>query len=260
MTGNALFQREKLKDYNALAVQGEFMVSQDKLRNRLLSRLPGEDFDILATRLEPVELPRAFEFSLPDTPAEHAYFIESGIGSIVAITPQGQRSEVGIFGPEGMTPASLVLETPTTPYSIFMQIPGHGFRIRSEELREAARAKESLRNLLSRYAYALSVQTSYTGLSNSVHHIDERLARWILMCHDRTSGDRIALTHEFLAVMLSVRRSSVTTALHVLEGEHLVYSERNLITVRDRQALELFAGDAYGVPEREYERLLGPMR
>jgi CRP-like cAMP-binding protein len=228
--------------------------------NRLLAKLGADDLAILADRFEPVELPRAFTFSAPDIAAEHAYFIEAGIGSIVAITPKGQRSEVGIFGPEGMTPAGLVLDTASTPYSIFMQVPGHGYRIRCEDLRGAIGESAKLRHLLSRYAHALSVQTSYTGLSNSVHRIDERLARWILMCHDRTAGDRIALTHEFLSVMLAVRRSSVTTALHVLEGLHLVYSERNLITVRDRPALERFAGDAYGVPEREYARLLGPMR
>ena len=236
------------------------MISKDKVRNRLLSQLTLEDFNTIAVGLEAIELPRSFAFSIPDTPPDHVYFIEAGIGSIVAITPEGQRSEVGIFGPEGLTPASLVLDTASSPYSIFMQIPGHGLRIRTDVLRRAVAGSDSMRHLLSRYAYALSVQTSYTGLSNSVHRIDERLARWILMCHDRTSGDRIALTHEFLSVMLAVRRSSVTTALHVLEGKHLVYSERNLITVRDRRALELFAGDAYGVPEREYERLLGPMR
>lgn len=259
MNANALLSSGKLKDSSTLDQDGEYMAAQDKVRNKLLSRLPGDAFGTIADALETIELPRSFPFSDPGIDAEYAYFIESGIGSIVAITPEGQRSEVGIFGPEGMTPASLVLDTASTPYSIFMQIPGHGFRIRSESLRRAAMANEGLRHLLSRYAYALSVQTSYTGLSNSVHHIDERLARWILMCHDRTPGDRIALTHEFLSVMLAVRRSSVTTALHVLEGKHLVYSERNLITVRDRQALELFAGDAYGVPEREYERLLGPI-
>jgi len=260
MTPNALFRREPSGDSAALTEQGMPMISKDKVRNRLLARLSLEDYNAIENALEPIELPRAFAFSTPDTPPEHVYFIEAGIGSIVAITPEGQRSEVGIFGPEGMTPASLVLDAVSSPYSIFMQIPGHGLRIRADVLRDAVAQSDSMRHLLSRYAYALSVQTSYTGLSNSVHRIDERLARWILMCHDRTSGDKIALTHEFLSVMLAVRRSSVTTALHVLEGKHLVYSERNLITVRDRRALELFAGDAYGVPEREYERLLGSMR
>lgn len=236
------------------------MVSQSKIRNRLLALMPEDVFNIVASNLEMIELPRGFAFSEPGVPTEYSYFIDSGIGSIVAITPQGQRSEVGIFGREGMTPASLVLDTDHTPYAIFMQIPGQGYRIRNEVLREAINESPGLRSLLSRYAFALSVQTSYTGLSNSVHLIDERLARWILMCHDRTQGDQIALTHEFLSVMLAVRRSSVTTALHVLEGNHLVYSERNLITIRDRRALELFAGDAYGVPEKEYHRLIGAMQ
>ena len=260
MTRNALISIENMDVSGTSPERRGNAATQAEVRNRLLSQLSPEAFDRLADSLEPVELPRAFVFSEPDVTTDHAYFIEAGIGSIVAITPQGQRSEVGIFGAEGMTPASLVLDTASTPYSIFMQIPGHGFRLPLDALRQAVTEDEELRHLLSRYAHALSVQTSYTGLSNSVHHIDERLARWILMCHDRTSGDRIALTHEFLSVMLAVRRSSVTTALHVLEGKHLVYSERNLITVRDRRALELYAGDAYGVPEREYERLLGAMR
>jgi CRP-like cAMP-binding protein len=257
MSGNAVIFSEKHSA--AFAERGTRMVSQDKVRNRLLSLLPEDAFDTIADGLEHVELPRAFVFSNPDTAADHAYFIESGIGSVVAITPQGQRSEVGIFGREGMTPANVVLDTASTPYAIFMQIPGYGYRVPTPVLHQAVHASEALRRMLSRFAHAMSVQTSYTGLSNSVHRIDERLARWILMCHDRTSGDKIALTHEFLSVMLAVRRSSVTTALHVLEGKHLVYSERNLITIRDRRALELFAGDAYGVPEREYQRLIGPM-
>jgi CRP-like cAMP-binding protein len=259
MTDQATFRGEKLWSSSALATPERAMVSQTKIRNRLLALMPDDAYSLIADDIELIELPRSFVFSDPNTPSEFSYFIDSGIGSIVAITPQGQRSEVGIFGREGMTPASLVLETAQTPYSIFMQVPGHGYRISNDALRAAIRKSQTLRELLSRYAYALSIQTAYTGLSNSVHHIDERLARWILMCHDRTPGDQIALTHEFLSVMLAVRRSSVTTALHVLEGNHLVYSERNLITIRDRRALELFAGDAYGVPEQEYQRLIGPM-
>jgi len=258
MSGNAVVLSDKSSA--AFSERDRRVVPQESIRNRLLSLLPDDAFEVIADALEHIELPRGFVFSNPDTPADQAYFIETGIGSVVAITPQGQRSEVGIFGREGMTPANAVLDTTSTPYSIFMQIPGHGYRLPMRVLREGVRASEPLRQMLSRFAHAMSVQTSYTGLSNSVHRIDERLARWILMCHDRTSGDQIALTHEFLSVMLAVRRSSVTTALHVLEGKHLVYSERNLITIRDRQALELFAGDAYGVPEREYERLIGPLR
>jgi CRP-like cAMP-binding protein len=221
--------------------------------------LPDEAFREIAGHLEPVDLPRGYVFSEPLKDCNYAYFPESGIGSIVAISPEGQQSEVGIFGREGMTPAYLVLETAMTPYAIFMQVPGAGHRILNETLFSITQKSASLRRCLLRYAYVLSIQTAYTGLSNSIHHVDVRLARWLLMCHDRTRSDQFSLTHEFLAVMLSVRRSSVTNALHMLEGNHLIYSERSLIIIRDRKALEDFAGDAYGIPESEYNRLIGKL-
>ena len=124
----------------------------------------------------------------------------------------------------------------------------------------ALAASATLRTTLLRYAQALSVQVSFTALSNAVHQIDERLARWILVCDDRIASGELALTHQYLSVMLAVRRPSVTTALHVLEGNGLIRAARGLITIRDRAGLEDFAGDAYGKAEREYERLLGPLR
>jgi CRP-like cAMP-binding protein len=232
-------------------------LQQSHLQNRLLNQLPEESFREIAESLEPIDLPRSYVFSEPLKDCNYSYFIESGIGSIVAVSPEGQQSEVGIFGREGMTPAYLVLETAMTPYSIFMQVPGAGYRLPNETLFAVSQRSAPLRRLLLRYAYVLSIQTAYTGLSNSIHHVDVRLARWLLMCHDRTRSDQFSLTHEFLAVMLSVRRSSVTNALHMLEGNHLIYSERSLITIRDRKALEDFAGDAYGIPESEYNRLIG---
>lgn len=118
----------------------------------------------------------------------------------------------------------------------------------------------SLRTLLLRFAQVLGIQTAYTALSNAVHHVDERLARWLLMAHDRVDGESLGLTHEFMSIMLAVRRPSVTTALHVLEGNGFIRSERSCVIIRNRAALEEFAGDSYGVPEAEYERLIGPMR
>jgi CRP-like cAMP-binding protein len=94
-------------------------------------------------------------------------------------------------------------------------------------------------------------------LSNAVHSVDERLAKWLLMAHDRVIGDEFSLTHDYIAIMLAVRRPSVTTSLHVLEGNGFIRSERKLITIRNRAALEEFARDAYGRPEQEYRRLFG---
>ncbi|MDO9416942.1 Crp/Fnr family transcriptional regulator [Pararhizobium sp.] len=235
-------------------------VAQHQISNRLLSVLSAPDYALLAPYLEPVELPRLFSLSQAHTPSDHSYFPTSGIGSIVAASQDGQSAEVGVFGREGMTPTAVVLNTASDPFSIFMQVSGEGYRIRNDVFRDALRQSSVMKALLDRYAQVCAVQTAYTALSNAVHHIDERLARWILMCHDRTEGDEILLTHEFLAVMLAVRRPTVTTALHVLEGNRFIYSERGMIVIRNREALEAFAKDAYGVPEQEYHRLIGPIK
>jgi CRP-like cAMP-binding protein len=148
----------------------------------------------------------------------------------------------------------------TAPNRIIIQVAGSGHRIGRAALIEAMDRSPSLRALLIRYVQALNVQTVFTALSNAVHPIEERLARWLLMCHDRIDGDEIGLTHEFMSVMLAVRRPSVTTALHVLEGNHFIRSERGWVTICDRKGLEEFAQDAYGKPEAEYDRLIGSMR
>ncbi len=118
----------------------------------------------------------------------------------------------------------------------------------------------ALRLLVGRFALTLGEQATYTALSNAVHQVDERLARWLLMCHDRSDSDDLALTHEYMSVMLTVRRPSVTSSLHVLEGNGFIRSERGYVTIRNRKALEEFAGDAYGKPEAVYRRLLGPFK
>lgn len=232
---------------------------QARVRNKLLASLAAADFERLAPHLEFVELPRLFALSAPDQIANYCYFPESGIGSVVAGLSTGQQAEIGIFGRDGMSPTALVMHAHSAPYSIFMQVGGTGFRIQSVRLSNALEESFDLRSLLLRFAQVMAVQASFTALSNATHHIEERLARWILMCHDRSDGETIALTHEFLSIMLAVRRQSVTTALHVLEGQHLIMAGRNRVTVRDRNGLEDFAGAAYGPPEEEYRRLIRPL-
>ncbi len=196
----------------------------------------------------------------PEQPFEHAYFFETGVGSIISISPEGQMVESGLFGWDGFTPVGLVMGAERSPYRQLIQVAGQGHRMPAEALREALAVSPGLRDLLLRYAQTLSVQTSYTALSNAVHPVDERLARWLLMTHDRVDGNELPLTHDFLSIMLAVRRPSVTTALHTLEGNRFIRAERGIITVIDRKRLEEFAGDAYGRPEAEYERLIGPLR
>lgn len=226
-------------------------------RNKLLASLASADFERLLPHLEAIPLPRLFPLSAPGQSSDYCYFLESGIGSIIAQLSDGQKAEVGIFGREGMSPTALVMHAHSAPYSISMQVSGTGLRIQSIRLSHAMEESFPLRSLLLRYAQVMAIQASFTALSNASHRIEVRLARWILMCHDRADGDAIALTHEFLSMMLAVRRQSVTTGLHVLEGQHLIAARRNRVTIRDRAGLERFVGPAYGAPEEEYRRLVG---
>jgi CRP-like cAMP-binding protein len=170
-----------------------------------------------------------------------------------------QRQKIGLLGRDGITPTAAVLYSDQVPYDIIVQVEGFGYRVGGAAMEQVLAANINIRRVLSRFTQTLATQAGYTALSNANHHIEERLARWILMCHDRVDDGKVALTHEFMSIMLAVRRPSVTTALHVLEGNGLIYSDRGLVTIRDRVALEAFAADAYGIPEAEYARLLGPM-
>lgn len=228
--------------------------------NRILNLLENSDRERLLRNLEPAYLPRLTVLSQPDQPQDYSYFPESGIGSIMAVSPSGETVEVGIFGREGMTPPNSLFEDDQAPFKVFMQVEGDGHRIRNEHLFAAMVESRPMRKLLSRYAQTLFVQTAYTALANATHRVDERLARSLLMVHDRTAGDRLSVTHDFLAGLLNVRRPSVTTALHILEGHRFIVADRGQVTIRNRQALEAFAGDAYGIPEREFTRLIGSMR
>jgi CRP-like cAMP-binding protein len=235
-------------------------LEQSNIRNWLLRGLSPEDFQRIAAHLEPIDLPRGFSLADKDEPATHCYFPERGIGSVVAVSREGAKAETGLVGREGLVPHNALLGAVSTPYEIFMQAPGYGHRIKHDDFLMVLSDSRSIEKHFLRFVQTMSIQAAYTALSNAIHHIDERLARWILMCHDRTEGDEIELTHEFLAIMLAVRRPSVTTALHVLEGNRLIVSERGLVTVRDRQRLESFANDAYGTPERDYHSAFGEMK
>ena len=130
--------------------------------------------------------------------------------------------------------------------------------IPADRLVQACEASSSLRREFTRYVQTLCVQAALTAASNAHYALPERLARWILMCHDRSEGDRMEITHEFLSMMLAVRRSGVTVTLHTLEGTGAIRRERGVVTVTNRERLEEIAGDAYGQAEAEYRRLIDP--
>lgn len=228
-------------------------------RNLLLRRLSDDDYALLHPHLEMVEFKKGDVLIPPDEPITSIHFPDSCLASIVAISPEGRRIEAGLFGYEGMSGMPVVLGADRSPNETFIQIEGCLRQLPVDALHDALDRSPTMLDLFLRFAQAMSVQLAHTVLSNGLHDITGRLARWILMCHDRIEGDELPLTHEFMSLMLGVRRPGVTTALHALEGGHLIKAARGRVMVRDRAGLEAFAADAYGVPEAEYGRLIAPM-
>lgn len=234
--------------------------SQEMTKNILLRAMPADDYGLLRPHMETVRLNKDDVLVAPNEPIAHVYFLDSGVTSVVAIAPDGSRIEAGLFGRDGVSALPIVYDADRTPNQTFVQIEGVGHRLPADRFREALGMSPTLHGLMLRFAQVMSVQAAHTALSNALHDLPERLARWLLMCHDRVDGDELPLTHEFMSIMLGVRRPGVTTALHVLEGGLLIRATRGRVTVRDRKRLEEYAQDAYGVPEAEYERLIAPMR
>ena len=183
--------------------------------------------------------------------------METGIASVVAVQPDETRAEVGLIGREGMTGIAVVLGGDQSPHSTYIQVAGEGQRIAANELRKAMDKSATMRSLFLKFAQAFMVQTAHTAIANARAHIDQRLARWILMAHDRTGTKTLALTHEFLSLMLGVRRAGVTETLQSLKRRKLIDTGRNKIVLLDRKGIERVARGAYGVPEKEYRRLIG---
>jgi CRP-like cAMP-binding protein len=232
-------------------------VDQKSFGNRLLLALQPQDLWRLQPHLEPVQLRVQEHLNVPNEPTPFVYFLDEGIGSIVIGPERTSGVEIGMVGREGLIGTSVLLGAEQSPHSSFIQLAGSGWRVPSESLLAAMSSSAPLQSLLLRYLHAYMVQLASTAYANADFTLEERLARWILMCHDRVDGDKIAITHDFIALMLGVRRPGVTVATHVLEGEGMIRAKRGLITVLDRDKLMKLADRSYGLAEAEYERLVG---
>jgi CRP-like cAMP-binding protein len=225
--------------------------------NGLLASLSAGDHDLLAPHLESATLELRKSLERPNRRIGAAYFPEAGIASVVAIQSNGKRVEVGLIGREGMTGLPIVFGDHRSPHSAYVQVAGQGKCIPAKALSEAILTSLSLRNSLLKFVQAFGVQITQTAICNAHSRLDVRLARWLLMAQDRVGHDMLPLTHEFLSLMLAVRRSGVTEALHALGNQGLISHGRGQITVKDRKGLERAAGEAYRAPEAEYRRLIG---
>ncbi|TCU37906.1 Crp/Fnr family transcriptional regulator [Rhizobium azibense] len=231
--------------------------SQATVSNRLLKALAPEAFERLRPEMTAIDLGLKYVVVEANEPTLQVCFIESGLASMVAVSSDDEAVEVGHVGREGLGGHHVLLMTETTPNRTFMQVAGTGIAVPIEHFLSIVDDHKPTRDLLLRYVHSASLQLAHSALANARYSMQERLARWLLMCHDRLEGDNLALTHEFLGMMLGVRRAGVTNELHILEGVHAIKSTRGNVKILDRQKLQDIAGGCYGLPEAEYERLIG---
>jgi CRP-like cAMP-binding protein len=232
------------------------IINQTGLENRLLANLAPDLFALLAPHLARVSLEQAQRIENPNEAISTVFFPGAGVISVVARTLGGARLETGLIGPEGMTGLSLLYGLESAPHEVFVQIPCRAILIPASNFRQAVEENHALHLYFLRYAHVFSIQVAHTALCNGRFTIDQRLARWLLMCHDRIDREDITLTHEFLSLMLGVRRAGVTTAVRDLVNTGALVVHRGSIVIRDRTVLLNAAGEAYGVPEAQYAALM----
>jgi len=223
-----------------------------KTGNLLLDTLPPATLRRLQPHLERVELVVAE----PVDQTEHAYFPVSGMISVVATLQDGDSIEIGIAGREGMHSVSAILSDDSPFQNAMVQLPGHALRLRTRTLRQEMQADDALQRLLLRYVQATMGALAQSAACNRLHLLEQRCARWLLACHDRADTARFPMTHEFLAMMLGVRRPGVTLAAGALQQNGLITYHHGRMTVVDRQGLEATSCECYSVIQQAFARLV----
>jgi CRP-like cAMP-binding protein len=223
----------------------------------LLGLLPPRDYERLRPHLHHIPLEYRQSLYSANKPIEFVYFIETGVGSLVNTMENGDAAEVGTIGNEGVVGLPRLLGDDRAPTSVYIQVPGAGFRMKAKLFNKELVRSASMRTLMLRYTHAFFNQVAQSAACNQFHSIEQRCCRWMLMTHDRMQSDEFLLTQEFLAMMLGVQRTGVTAAAGALQRAGLIRYKRGNVTIIDRRGLQRHSCECYGVSKKEFDRLLG---
>ena len=215
--------------------------------NRILLAIPDEEYAFLRDNLDYVDLPHYTVLHEPRKKLESAYFLNSGMASLVFNTNGGESVEVGVIGNEGFTPVPAAVGLNRSPHEAIMQVGGDGFRMGFDELQDVLPATPHLQRLLNRYATVHGLQTAQTAGCNRLHDLEQRLARWLLLIQDRVGSGLLRITHEFLAMMLGTDRPSVSLAAGGLRKKRIIEYSHGSVRVLNRKKLENSACECYGL-------------
>jgi CRP-like cAMP-binding protein len=225
------------------------------MENLLLASLSAESRELIHSQCTPVTLPlRSVLYTAGSVPAD-AYFITSGMASIVGSTSNGETTEVGVVGREGLVGATHLLGPAVAPTECFMQLSGSAMKIPFSKLLQLFKSSEEIRMRILEFVQEQTLTLSQLATCNRLHNAEERLARWLLMVSDRIQSDKMELTQEFQAQMLGAQRTTVTMVAGTLQRSGLIEYKRGTLRILDRRAMEAAACDCYGITKKLYFNL-----
>ena len=227
-----------------------------QFHNSMLGSLSRDAYSRFAPHLDAVTLATGEVLSEPGMVAEEAYFINSGMVSVLAVLRNGNSLEVGVIGREGVVDVNILLGCRPSMHRVIVQVNATAWRIKSSVLMRLVNdSTAQFRSSGQRYIQYRIAQMSQSAICSHAHGIDERMARWLLLTADTINSDRFFLTHEFLSQMLGVRRSSVTIAAGTLAEAGIIKYRRGHVVILKRKSLENLACECYGILKGEYESL-----
>jgi CRP-like cAMP-binding protein len=233
------------------------MPERDRRTNRLLSLLSDDDYERLSPHLSPVVFEYRKSLYEASRPIDHVYFPINGVASLVITTADGASAEVGTIGSEGMVGLPVCLGDRDGPSSMYVQVPGTALGIDARIFRGELERSPTLKLIMLRYAHAFFNQIAQSAACAHLHKVEQRCCRWLLMTRDRMPSGDFLLTHEFLGMMLGVRRTTVTDVMGALQKAGLIRYRRGHVTILDQDALRQRACECYDISKREFDRLLG---
>jgi len=232
--------------------------SGNPIGNHILNSIPEHEYNLIRSDLEYIQTPQQHILHEAGEKIEFAYFLNEGMASLVVLTTDGRSVEVAIVGSEGMVGTPLAVGLHRGPYRSIMQVPGSGVRIKSELLEEKMPQMPELRLVLNRYVLVQGLQIAQIAACNRLHEIEQRLARWLLMCQDRVGSEFLPVTHEFLAQMLGTGRPSVSLAAGILQKAGTIENLRGTVKILNRNHLEAAACECYKTIQQFNRSLASP--
>ncbi|MGZ5876381.1 MAG: Crp/Fnr family transcriptional regulator [Bradyrhizobium sp.] len=233
------------------------MPYRDPRTNRLLSLLSDHDYEHLRPHLSLIVLEYRKILYEAARPIEHVYFPVTGVASLVITSAEGASAEVGTIGSEGMVGLPVCLGDREAPSSVYAQVPGTALKMEANAFRAELDRRPTLNLVMLRYAHAFFNQVAQTAACAHLHRVEQRCCRWLLMTRDRMPSGEFLLTHEFLGMMLGVRRTTVTEVMGILQKAGLIRYRRGHVSILDPEALRQRACECYDTSKMEFDRLLG---